>query len=210
MWRKLIVIGLIPLIIGLVAANDYSLTKVKNWFGVHESPAPTLLNAVGTIEVAFSPKNGATEIIVKAINDARETILASAYSFTSKEIAQALLNAKKRNIQIKIILDKSQVSQKYSSATFFANMGFDLRIDAKHAIYHNKVMVIDNKNVITGSFNFTNAAELKNAENVLILRNNPELAELYRQDFFAHWNHSVNYHEFAEKIKNKKAGKTGE
>jgi phosphatidylserine/phosphatidylglycerophosphate/cardiolipin synthase-like enzyme len=120
----------------------------------------------------------------------------SAYSFTSKDIAEALLAAKKRGVDVKIILDKSQISQKYSSATFFTNQGFDLRIDIKHAIFHDKVIIIDDKTVITGSFNFTKAAETKNAENLLVLHDNPELAKLYTQDWWYNWQIALSRDEF--------------
>lgn len=145
----------------------------------------------GSIEVIFSPNQGATSAIVNAISQANQSILVSAYSFTSQIIAQALLEAKKRHVNVKIILDKSQISQRYSSSKFFKNLGFDLKIDTKHAIFHNKVMIIDDKTVITGSFNFTKAAETKNAENVLIIRNNPQIAKLYKQDWQKHWQNSV-------------------
>ncbi|RTL10801.1 MAG: phospholipase D family protein, partial [Neisseriaceae bacterium] len=101
------------------------------------------------------------------------------------------------------ILDKSQISQKYSSSTFFTNQGFDLRIDVKHAIYHDKVMIIDDKTVITGSFNFTKAAETKNAENLLVLRNNPELAKLYAQDWWYNWKLAVPRNEFTPKTRSR-------
>lgn len=151
----------------------------------------SLITTTGTIEVAFSPRSGATAAIIKAIAEARSSMLVSAYSFTSKEIASALLAAKKRGVSVKIILDKSQMSQSYSSSTFFMNQGFDMRIDAKHAIYHNKVIIIDDKTVITGSFNFTKAAEMKNAENVIIIRNNPELAKRYTENWRHHWQEST-------------------
>lgn len=165
-----------------LASNNSIINYVTNLFNHHLSPPPTKIQATGTIEVAFSPNNGVTNTVIKAINEAQKNILVSAYSFTSKTIANALLNAKRRGVSIKLILDKSQASQKYSSATFFANQGFDMRIDIKHAIYHDKVMIIDNKTVITGSFNFTQAAETKNAENLLVIRDNPALAKLYTDD----------------------------
>lgn len=202
-FKRWIIILLAASLIGFVAANDNLLVHLQTLFGANGSPSPTTINATGTIEVAFSPNNGATKTIVKAINEAKETIIVSAYSFTSKEIAEALLAAKNRGVQIKLILDRSQVSQKYSSSTFFTNQGFDLRIDIKHAIYHDKVMVIDEKNVITGSFNFTKAAENKNAENVLVFRNNPELAKLYAQDWWFNWYQAVPRSEFINKAKSK-------
>lgn len=202
---------LIPLIItavaGVVFANDNLLSKLNALFSNTGSPAPTVVQAVGNIEVAFSPNNGVTEVVIKAIGEAQHTLLVSAYSFTSKDIAEALLDAKKRGVVVKIILDKSQVSQKYSSSTFFANQGFDLRIDVKHAIYHDKVMIIDDKTVITGSFNFTKAAETKNAENLLVLRNNPELAKLYTQDWWYNWQQAISRDEFVNKANSRAKAK---
>lgn len=202
---------LIPLIIavvtGVVFANDSLISKLESLFSNSGSPAPTVVPAVGSIEVAFSPNNGVTTVVVKAIGEAHHTLLVSAYSFTSKDIAEALLDAKKRGVVVKIILDKSQVSQKYSSSTFFSNQGFDLRIDVKHAIYHDKVMIIDDKTVITGSFNFTKAAETKNAENLLVLRNNPELAKLYTQDWWYNWQRAISRDEFANKANSRAKAK---
>lgn len=83
----------------------------------------------------------------------------SKWLITSAPIAKALLNAHKRGVKMEVILDKSQRTQKYSSATFLLNVGIPVKIDAQHAIAHNKVMIIDGETVITGSFNFTRAAE---------------------------------------------------
>ncbi len=67
------------------------------------------------------------------------------------------MDAHKRGVEVQVVLDKSQRTEKYSSADFLVNMGIPVRIDARHAIAHNKVMVIDGQTVITGSFNFTKA-----------------------------------------------------
>jgi phosphatidylserine/phosphatidylglycerophosphate/cardiolipin synthase-like enzyme len=130
-------------------------------------------------EVYFSPHGGATEAIVRELNKAKASILVQAYSFTSAPIAKAILNAHKRGVKIEVILDKSQRTQKYSSATFLYNQGIPVKIDGQHTIAHNKVMIIDGETVITGSFNFTKAAEENNAENLLVIRDtnpNPELS----------------------------------
>ena len=108
-------------------------------------------------EVYFSPRGGCTEAIIKELDKAKSSILVQAYSFTSAPIAKALLNAHKRGVKVEVILDKSQRTQQYSSATFLHNQGIPVKIDAQHAIAHNKVMIIDGETVITGSFNFTKA-----------------------------------------------------
>jgi phosphatidylserine/phosphatidylglycerophosphate/cardiolipin synthase-like enzyme len=144
------------------------------------------------IEVFFSPKGGCTEAVVKELNAAKETVLVQAYSFTSTPIAKALLAAHKRGVKVQVILDKSQKTEKYSDADFLVNVGIPVQIDAKHAIAHNKVIVIDGATVITGSFNFTKAAEEHNAENLLVIRS-PELAAKYAANWKAHADHSDPY-----------------
>jgi phosphatidylserine/phosphatidylglycerophosphate/cardiolipin synthase-like enzyme len=114
----------------------------------------TLNNAPPT-QVYFSPNGGCTEAIVKEITDAKSEILVQAYSFTSAPIAKALVDAHKRGVKVEAILDKSQRSEKYTSATFLADSRIPTFIDARHAIAHNKIMIIDQETVITGSFNFT-------------------------------------------------------
>jgi len=143
-------------------------------------------------EVFFSPKGGCTDAITREIARATNSIHIQAYSFTSAPIAQALVATYRRGIKVNIILDKSQKTEKYSSATFLLNSGIKPLIDDNHAIAHNKVMIIDNKTVITGSFNFTKAAEEKNAENILIIES-PSLATEYLKNWNAHAKHSVPY-----------------
>jgi phosphatidylserine/phosphatidylglycerophosphate/cardiolipin synthase-like enzyme len=147
---------------------------------------------LATWEVYFSPHGGCTEAIIKELNRAKNTVLVQAYSFTSAPIAKAILNAHKREVRVEIILDKSQVKDTYSSATFFVNQGIPVRIDGKHAIAHNKVMIIDGETVITGSFNFTKAAEESNAENLLVIHDK-KLALHYLKNWQEHAQHSEVY-----------------
>jgi phosphatidylserine/phosphatidylglycerophosphate/cardiolipin synthase-like enzyme len=148
------------------------------------------LNA--SAKVYFSPHGGASQAIIKEINDAKSEILVQAYSFTSAPIAKALVDTHKRGIRIEAILDKSQKKAQYTSATFLANMRVPTFIDDKHAIAHNKVMIIDKTTVITGSFNFTKAAEENNAENLLIIKSK-ELANIYIENWMKHKDHSELY-----------------
>jgi phosphatidylserine/phosphatidylglycerophosphate/cardiolipin synthase-like enzyme len=143
-------------------------------------------------QVYFSPNGGTTQAIIKEISDAKSEILIQAYSFTSTPIAKALVDAHKRGVKVESILDKSQRKAQYTSATFLANMRVPTFIDDKHAIAHNKIMIIDKATVITGSFNFTKAAEEKNAENLLIIKSK-ELANLYIDNWMKHREHSEPY-----------------
>ena len=146
-----------------------------------------------SVSVFFSPDGGGTEACVGVINAAKKSIFVQAYSFTSAPIAEALVKAHKRGVKISAILDKSQRTEKYSSADFISHAGIETLIDAKHAIAHNKIMILDEAIVITGSFNFTKAAEERNAENLLVI-NDAKLAARY----LANWNeHRAHAEKFA-------------
>jgi len=141
-------------------------------------------------EVCFTPRDNCADLIIENIDKAKKTLLIQAYSFTSAPIAKSILNAKKRGVDVKIILDKSQFSQKYSSAKFLINQKIPIWKDKKVAIAHNKVMIIDDKITITGSFNFTKAAQEKNAENVLIIEDSL-LAKKYTKNWMDRKNKST-------------------
>ena len=145
------------------------------------------------VAVYFSPKGGATEAVVHELTAAKTQVLIQAYSFTSAPIAKALVEAHKRGVKILAVLDKSNETDKYSAATFLNNAGIQPLIDAKHAIAHSKVMVIDSAAIITGSFNFTKAAEEKNAENLLVIKDAPELATAYEANIRLHAGHAHPY-----------------
>jgi len=156
------------------------------------------IKSTGTVDVYFSPRGGATEAVVREIDQARREILVQAYSFTSAPIAKALLQANKRGVRIEAVLDKSNKKKapgkaNYSAATFLDNAGIPTLIDNKHAIAHNKIMIIDQETLITGSFNFTKAAEEKNAENLLVIKGNKSLIEKYLENYREHKNHSDTY-----------------
>ncbi len=162
--------------------------------GQESGGAPALAAGKGgpAWEVYFSPSGGCTEAVVKALGGAKSSILIQAYSFTSSPIAKALVEAARRGVKVELLLDKSQRTEKYSSADFVAHEGIPTRIDAAHAIAHNKVMVIDGTTVLTGSFNFTKAAEEHNAENLLVIQD-PALADKYAANWKVHAEHSEAY-----------------
>ena len=117
------------------------------------------------------------------MDKAKKSLLIQAYSFTSVPIAKAMIDAKKRGVDVKVILDKSQFLQKYSSAKFLMNQEIPIWKEDKVAIAHNKIMIIDDMITITGSFNFTKAAQERNAENVLIIED-PLLTKKYTENWF--------------------------
>jgi phosphatidylserine/phosphatidylglycerophosphate/cardiolipin synthase-like enzyme len=147
----------------------------------------------GEVEVLFSPRGGCTEAIVRELRKAQRSICVQAYSFTHAEIAKALVDAHRRGVKVAVMLDKSQQTEKYSEADFTSNAGIPTSIDAAHAIAHNKIMIIDEATVITGSFNFSKAAEQRNAENLVIFHDSPTLAAKYMANWQAHAAHSAPY-----------------
>ena len=146
-----------------------------------QAPAPT----GQVIDVAFSPKEGGEELVVKAIASARSSIGVAAYSFTSPVVAGALLNAKKRGVDVRVIVDENGNKSKASLAALnlLASAGIATRTISRYAIHHDKYMVVDKMTVQTGSFNYSKAAAKSNSENVLVIWNNPDLALSYLK----HW-----------------------
>jgi phosphatidylserine/phosphatidylglycerophosphate/cardiolipin synthase-like enzyme len=148
------------------------------------------------ISICFTPEYGitpsCTQDVVDALNGARKSVLVQAYGFTSAPIAKALVDAHRRGVEVKVILDRSNRTAHYSAATFLDHAGIFVWIDAKHAIAHNKIMVIDGNTILTGSFNFTKAAEQQNAENLVTIRD-AALAGQYTANWQKHLEHSEPY-----------------
>lgn len=144
------------------------------------------------IRVYFSPDGGCSDAIVRTIDGAEKTVKVQAYSFTSTPIAKALVDAAKRGVSVEAILDKSNKTDKYSSATFLKNSDITVLIDAKHKIAHNKIILVDDEIVITGSFNFSKAAEESNAENLLVIKEK-SVVKRYVDNYNEHREHSAIY-----------------
>ena len=144
-----------------------------------------------TYEAVFSPSRQSEDAIVRFIGEATKSVHVAAYSFTSKEIAQALLDAKDRGLDVRVVVDRSQSSGKYSAATFLANHGMSVRVDGEYQLQHQKIMVVDGVSVETGSYNFTASARDRNSENVLIVRDAPDLAARYEANWEKMWEESV-------------------
>src|SRR5260221_6784470 len=149
--------------------------------------------AGATYQTCFTPGQDCEGLIVAEIQAARSAILLQAYSFTSKPIASALRDAKRRGVDVRAVLDKSQRTERYTGATFLADSGIPVVIDEKPAIAHNKALVIDAATTITGSFNFTRAAQERNAENVFVIRGDREIARRYAENWQSRARVSVPY-----------------
>ena len=144
--------------------------------------------ATGSIETAFTPGDRIDNLIIAAIAAAKREVLVNAYSFTQRRISGALVAARKRGVSVQVIADSQQ------AATLPQNVlaelvkgGVDVWLDSNYHAAHNKVVIVDadtaNATTITGSYNFTVAAQWHNAENVVILRDNREVARAYRDNW---------------------------
>jgi len=153
-------------------------------------PAP----AGTSFAVAFSPQKTSLELVLSCIREAERKILVAAYAFTSKPISTALLEAHKRGVEVLVVADQKSNGGRHTAATFLADCGVPVRLNGRYAIHHHKFMVVDNRHVQTGSFNYSAAAVDKNAENVLVVRNVPELAAQYASEWQRLWAESVDVH----------------
>lgn len=178
-WKLLV--GVLILVLGNFGFPAYAYQPSRDQQG---RPQETTVNLGGAkATVAFSPDGQGQALIVHAIDEARQEILVQAYGFTNKAILKALVDAHRRGVLVKVILDKSNQSKRYSGGTYVSNAGIPVWIDYRPSIAHNKVMIMDRRDVITGSFNFTASAQRRNAENVLYIQNSPRLAHAYIKDW---------------------------
>jgi phosphatidylserine/phosphatidylglycerophosphate/cardiolipin synthase-like enzyme len=143
-------------------------------------------------QVYFSPDGGCTQAVVNAIDQARQDIMVQAYEMTSPQIKKALVAAERRGIKVEAIFDPSAIKENGTMVGELNGGGIPVFIDSAHdpGLAHNKVMIIDQSIVITGSFNFSKAAESRNAENLLIIKD-PALAAAYARNFANHLAHSA-------------------
>ena len=159
-----------------------------------------MLPARGTVQVAFTPWDNAEGLIVEGIRSARHQILVQAFSFTSRTLANALTAAKRRGVDVQVIADREQtVSGESSRIPDLVLAGIPVMLEVRYQSAHNKVMVVDAGTagalVITGSYNWTYAAQYKNAENVLILRHNADVVNAYAANWRRHYAEALPYAE---------------
>lgn len=152
--------------------------------------------AKGDIEVAFSPNEGSEELVINLIGSTRKELLILAYSFTSAPITAAILSAKKRGVQVRIVADHKinieddRTGRAKAALAALALAGVDVRTVVKFQAAHDKVIISDRKSVELGSFNYSSVAANKNSENVLINWNNPELAAIFLKHFERNYGYS--------------------
>jgi phosphatidylserine/phosphatidylglycerophosphate/cardiolipin synthase-like enzyme len=143
--------------------NDHFGTDKKP-----ETPNPSLTVNGNQIEVYFSPEDGTYFM---------------AYSFTSDVLAEAIIQRAEAGVTVRGVFDKDQYHS--NAGTEYDNLhdaGLEVWLDGNPRLMHHKVIIIDKKIVITGSYNFSNNAEHYNDENTLIIHNQ-EIASQYMLEF---------------------------
>jgi phosphatidylserine/phosphatidylglycerophosphate/cardiolipin synthase-like enzyme len=171
-------------------AEDYTTEFdemfVDDLFGSHaraNTPYPTLQIGGAQLEVYFSPDDGAAAHLLELIRSARKSIYFLAYSFTSDDLAQALLERAEAGVAVAGVMEASQVeSNQGGEYGRFRKAGLDVRMDANPRQMHDKVMLIDSQIVVTGSYNFSLSAERINDENLLVIHD-ARVAALYQAEF---------------------------
>ncbi len=141
-------------------------------------------------DLGFSPGRSSLAVVRKAIAAARSQLLVACYEFTSRDLAEALEAAAHRGVKVRIVADWKAANDRYSQIRILAAAGIPVRLDKRYAIFHHKFMVIDGVSIETGSFNYTNAAIERNAENALVLWNVEPLAAAYAREWARLWEES--------------------
>jgi len=172
--RNLNVPAYLTFLVGLTLGFILYPTFYPPWLASSSEKSP--------LRVCFSPEGQCTDKVVDAIHSAQSSISVAAYAFTCPRIAEALRDAYKRDVDVKLLIDRSQLKEKYSQLSFLLKEGIPVYIDATEGISHSKTMILDNRWVLTGSFNFTRAANSKNAENLLLI-DDPSLAQIYKENW---------------------------
>ncbi|MCH0581490.1 phospholipase D family protein [Escherichia coli] len=152
--------------------------------------------AAPSVQVGFSPEGSALQLVLKAIESAHQEIRLMGYSFTSPEVVSALVRAKRRGVDVRIVIDEKSNRSKASQAAMnvVVNAGIPLRTNGRYAIMHDKVIIVDNHTVEAGSFNYTRSAASRNSENVLVINEMPEVAQTYLQHWQSRWDGGTDWH----------------
>lgn len=144
-------------------------------------------NQAPKLNVCFSPEGQCEKLALFAINQAKKEILVQCYSFTSNPIANALIEASRRGVSVKVLFDRSQLKAPYSQIHKLTKAGIKTKVDYVQGIAHNKVIIVDQSKLISGSYNFSAAANNRNAENMLFI-NDENLAMIYRNQWLQRFN----------------------
>lgn len=149
-----------------------------------------------TVQVGFSPEGSAQTLVLDVIRTATHDIRMMGYDFTAPDIAHALVDARKRGVNVKVVLDARSNNGRASHAAMNAlvNGRVELRTIDRYKLQHDKVIITDGRTVETGSFNYTFSAERSNSENAVVIWNFPEVAASFLSHWQNRWDQGHTYH----------------
>ncbi|HDR9102549.1 TPA: phospholipase D family protein [Burkholderia vietnamiensis] len=147
------------------------------------------------IQIGFSPEGSAARLVLQVIERAEREIRVMAYSFTSPEIARALVAAKRRGVDVQMVVDAGESRSRAGTAALnvLTNAGILVRLNDRYKIQHDKLIITDGKHLETGSLNYSLAAERSNSENVIVLWNRPEIVAPYLEHWRSRWDSGIPY-----------------
>lgn len=147
------------------------------------------------VEVGFSPEGSARALVLKVIGEAQRSVQVLAYAFQAPDITEALVAAQKRGVEVRVVVDKERNTGKASKAAmdFVVRNGVALRTNERFHLHHDKTIIVDGSTVQTGSFNYAPSAETKNSENVVVIREMPEVAAKFLSHWQSRWDGGVPY-----------------
>jgi phosphatidylserine/phosphatidylglycerophosphate/cardiolipin synthase-like enzyme len=144
------------------------------------------ISTLAKTEVYFSLSDNPQKEIIKNINQAQASINIAMYIFTDREIAIPLVKARERGVKVRLYLDQDQVDYQYSQSRFLVQRGIKTRISFNNYIMHNKFAIIDNRLLLTGSYNWTFSANNRNDENLMVI-DDPETIKIFQNQFVNLW-----------------------
>ncbi|MCI3205197.1 MULTISPECIES: phospholipase D family protein [Pandoraea] len=147
------------------------------------------------VQVGFSPEGTARALVLETLGSARQSIQMLAYSFQAPDIMEALVAAKRRGVDVRVVVDKKRNEGKTSRAAmdWVTRQGVEVRTNDRFHIHHDKTIIVDGATVETGSFNFAKSAETENSENVVVIRGMPDVARQYVEHWQSRWDSGQAY-----------------
>jgi len=136
--------------------------------------------------VCFSRTMDCASIIISLIDSAQQSVLVAVFSFTSNPLADALIRAHQRGVEVRVVIEMEQANVRGSEYERLRSAGVAVRLDGNSDLMHHKFMVVDGRVVVTGSYNWSAAAEDRNDENIVVIYGE-EIAALYSREFERVW-----------------------
>lgn len=148
-----------------------------------EQPAARMDVDNARVNACFTPGDRCDDMLGSAIDGAKREILVQAMFFTNRKLMRGLARAKARGVDVRMIMSIGSEKRRSKSLAYFLEHGIPVLIDATVKTQHNKIMIIDQSEVFTGSYNFTSAAQNKNAENMIRITSSPEVVASFTKNW---------------------------